>query len=316
MNKPLPLIVLFILSLLLASVGQAITVIDSTGTHTFSQSPKRVVTLSWAITENLLELGVTPLAIADVSAYRQWVVQPELPETVIDLGTRLEPNFERILSLKPDIILVEDDQASLVPTLRMIAPVLSFSTYRKDHDNYQAAENTFLQLAALFQKESLAQQKLRGLEQLLEKKAALLKAHFSHFSHFSHFKSTNGSSLPKVAAIRFTNASLLWVYGDNSMPQYALKKLGMLPALPQKASKWGVTQKKVIELGKINDGIVLYFEPSGPIGELFTSPLWQAMPFVKKNHYEAVAPVWSNGGPMSIGYIAEAITTALLKIEP
>ncbi|MDD7806022.1 MAG: iron-siderophore ABC transporter substrate-binding protein [Endozoicomonas sp. (ex Botrylloides leachii)] len=307
MNKLLLLILLCLLSLLLIFINYNITVKNSTASHTFKQPPKRVVALSWSITEDLLELGITPLAIADVTGYRQWVVHPKLPSNVIDLGARQEPNLERLASLKPDVILVDGEQASLVRTLHKIAPVLSFSTYQKDHDNVLAAKNVFLRLADLFQRQALAQQRLHQLDQSLAKKAALLKA---------HFMVGNRSSLPKVVSIRFNNASLLWVYGDNSMPQYALKKLGMEPALPEKSSKWGVTQRKVIALAKINNGIVLYFEPVGAVGDLFTSPIWQAMPFVKKKHYSAVAPVWSYGGLMSIGYIANGITAALLKIEP
>jgi iron complex transport system substrate-binding protein len=40
---------------------------------------KRIVALNWEAAENLLELGITPLAVADADDYRRWVAQPCCP---------------------------------------------------------------------------------------------------------------------------------------------------------------------------------------------------------------------------------------------
>jgi len=44
-------------------------------------------------------------------------------------------------------------------------------------------------------------------------------------------------------------------------------------------------------------------------------PLWQQLPFVRKGRVAAVQPVWTYGGPLSIEYIAKAITEALLELN-
>lgn len=50
--------------------------------------------LEWLPAERLLVLGVMPLGVAEIPNYRLWVAEPQLPESVIDVGFRTEPNME------------------------------------------------------------------------------------------------------------------------------------------------------------------------------------------------------------------------------
>lgn len=300
----------FILMLAICSItvgiqtqAQTITIEDSLGQHRFEKIPQRVIALDWTSVENLIELGVTPLAMADTKDYQTWVRVPALPDSIIDVGTRDAPNLERIAQLKPDVIIVGGMQQSLLPKLRPIAPVLVFDGYSKGHNNYQAARRIFMQQARLFDKQALAQQKLAAKDRRIADLKTQLRAHFKH-------------SLPKVTTIRFNNTALAWVYGDNSMPQYALQQLGISPAMPLPATQWGLMQKQIIELGKIDDGIVLYFEPFNQKDKLFNTALWKAMPFVRQQRFAAVPATWTYGGPMSVLYLAEAMSEPLLAMEP
>lgn len=289
--------------LFFSSANAAITIKDSLASHTFEQAPQRVIALDWASVENLIELEITPIAIADTADYRTWVMQPPLPDNIIDVGTRDAPSLERIAQLQPDLIVIGGHQAGLKDKLQKIAPVLLFDGYNRNQNNYEAAYWIFLELAKLFDKQALAEQKLAIKAQRIELLKSKLNAHFNN-------------QLPKVAPIRFNNSALLWVFGDNAMPQYALELLGIDPALPQPASAWGVTQKKVVELAKVDDGVVLYFEPFDQKQKLFNTPLWKAMPFVRQQRLAAVPPTWTYGGPISVQYLAEAMTEQLLKMEP
>ena len=155
---------LILIATLLGGTGvaaaDAITIEDSLGTHTFEQTPQRVVALDWTSVENLIELGLTPLAMADTADYRTWVMRPELPNGIVDVGTRDAPNIERIARLKPDLIIVGGHQRGLLSKLNPIAPVLAFNAYSRDHNNYQASRRIFMQLATLFGKQTLAEEKL------------------------------------------------------------------------------------------------------------------------------------------------------------
>ena len=129
---------------------------DSRGEQVLDSIPQRVVALNWDLAEQLIELGVTPVAITDTAGYREWVVQPALSSDIEDVGTRAEPNFEKIAAVKPDVILVASPQADLIPQLEKIAPVLYFQTYSADHDNSLMAINNFEAIALVLGKEKVA----------------------------------------------------------------------------------------------------------------------------------------------------------------
>ena len=66
----------------------------------------RIAALSWEPAEHLLQLGITPLTVADAADYRDWVVHPTLPAEVVNVGSRTEPNLERLAQLHPELILI------------------------------------------------------------------------------------------------------------------------------------------------------------------------------------------------------------------
>ncbi len=301
--KTLIMLTLILIHTTLGAQPHTIIIEDSLGQHTFQQIPQRVIALNWAVTENLIELDVTPLAMSDVDGYKTWVRQPTLPADLIDVGTRDAPNLELISQLKPDLIIAGGMQRNLLAKLRPIAPVLLFDGFNKDHNNYQAAQHIFLQKAKLFDKQALAEQKLATKHARITELKNQLATHFNH-------------QLPKVTTIRFNNTALAWVFGDNAMPQYALEQLGITPAMPLPATQWGLMQKRITELSVIDNGIVLYFEPFAQRDKLFATPLWQAMPFVRQQRFAAIPATWTYGGPMSVLYLAEAMAEQLLTMTP
>ncbi|MGP6248994.1 ABC transporter substrate-binding protein, partial [Aeromonas salmonicida subsp. salmonicida] len=112
----------------------------------------RIATVDWTIAETLLALGVTPLAVGDVSAYRAWVGEPLLPADVVDIGLRAQPNRELLAELKPDRILISPLAAPLAPTLSRIAPVQSIALYDPQTDLWQRLHEATLTIAALVNK--------------------------------------------------------------------------------------------------------------------------------------------------------------------
>jgi ABC-type Fe3+-hydroxamate transport system substrate-binding protein len=264
---------------------------------------KRVIALSWALAEMVLELGETPLAIADVEGYRTWVERPLLPEAVKDVGLRREPSLERIAELEPDLILASDDQLDLVPRLEEIAPVLYFDAFSEDHDNYAFARRAYLELAKALSKGDYAAQQLARLDEDLAGLRERLEAHF-------------GSALPKVTPVQFMDEATVRVHAENSMAQYALEATGLEHGFPQPPSAWGFALKKVEDLAAIEEGFLLHIEPFPDADRLFGQPLWNFMPFVREGRFGAIRPTWTFGGPFSVGYLAEGITEALLKLQP
>ncbi|BES69237.1 iron-siderophore ABC transporter substrate-binding protein [Marinobacter nanhaiticus D15-8W] len=296
-------LVVLSLGLLASFQTLAVTVTDARGEHTFDSVPQRIVTISWAMTENALELGIEPVGVADIEGYTTWVVRPPIPEGVADIGKRQEPSIERLAELEPDVIILSNGQEGLVDKLSQIAPVLYFDAFSAEQDNAETARDIFMEMARLFGKEALAREKLNAMDAEFGELESKLHAHF-------------GETLPEVTGVRFFNQAIALVYGSNSMSQAALNKMGIQPAMTVPASQWGFAQRKIIELSKIKDGALLYFKPAPGVEDLFDSPLWQAMPVARAGRVAPVESTWSYGGALSVLYLARAQTEALLTIDP
>lgn len=95
----------------------------------------RIAALSWEPAEHLLQLGITPLTVADAPDYRTWVVRPQLPSEVLNTGSRTEPNLEQLAQLRPELILITPLLEDMRAPLERIAPVLSYGDYSQHQDN-------------------------------------------------------------------------------------------------------------------------------------------------------------------------------------
>ncbi len=263
--------------------------------------PQRIVALSWEAAENLLELGLTPLAVADADDYRQWVVRPRLPAQVPSAGSRLEPNLELLASLKPQLIIISPTLLPMRASLQRIAPVLNIDAYQPGQDHAQAAERILLQLGRVLGRQPQAQQRLQQLEQGFASLRRQLQAH-------------GAAAWPTVQVIRFANPSMVYVYGSNAMPVLALRRLGLRTTGQPAPSVWGVSQQRVGQLLALRQDIVLYQQPFAAASQLFASPLWQGLPFVRQQRFAAVAPAWSYGGAASLLYLAQGMTAAMLQL--
>lgn len=73
--------------------------------HAAAVDTQRIVALEWLPVELLLALGITPYGIADIPNYKLWVSEPPLPDSVIDVGLRTEPNLELLTEMKPSFLL-------------------------------------------------------------------------------------------------------------------------------------------------------------------------------------------------------------------
>ncbi len=297
---------LLLLGLLISTTSSAwanLTVTDSIGDHELTGIPKRAAVLDWSLMEQVIELGVLPIAVTDADSYRDWVVKPAIPQQAENVGTRAEPNLEKIAALKPDIILITGSQKDLKPRLEQIAPVLLYTNFSASDAQADVAIQQFKQLAHVFGKEALADKKLAQMDQRFTELRKQLSTHF-------------GTPLPETLVMRFADTKSTFIYTQDSMAYYVVQRLGLKPAMVEPPKQWGIVQKPLSDLRNIQDGFVLYIEPFNEEKKLKSSVLWKAMPFVRKQHVNSVASVWSYGGAMSLMYTAEAITDSLLEMAP
>ncbi|MDN2483491.1 iron-siderophore ABC transporter substrate-binding protein [Vibrio agarivorans] len=292
-------------ALLLLTVSSSVlaqhTVMDSRGEQVLDSIPQRVAALNWDIAEQVIELGIAPIAMPDIKGYNEWVVKPAVPAETQDIGTRVEPNYAALRALKPDVIIIASPQKDLESRLSQIAPVLYYQTFSEQHNNAQAAITNFKHIAQALGKTEEAESKITFMNERIEQLNIALDSAFS-------------GNKPHVSSFRFASTTSVYLYGGNSIPQYALEKLGFEAAIEKPDTQWGITQVRITELSQIGNNIALYFEPLEQKEQLERSVIWQNMPFVKAQKVNAVEPVWSYGGAMSILYNAEAIAAALLEV--
>uniref|UniRef100_UPI00356B69B3 iron-siderophore ABC transporter substrate-binding protein n=1 Tax=Vibrio parahaemolyticus TaxID=670 RepID=UPI00356B69B3 len=287
---------------MIARANADITVHDAYGAVTFEQVPQRVVVLNWDILEQVLALDIEPIAAPNLPGYRQWVVNPYAPESIEDIGTRAEPNLEKIASLKPDVILAASPQQDLIPLLRQIAPVVYLPNFSQNEAAAQTAIKHFRTLGALFDKQELAEQKLAKLNDSFKQLRDKIRQHYS--------------APLDVLVMRFSTPNSVLLSTENSTTDYVVEQLGLTNPIKVSARAWGIKQDRINHLQNLEQSYVLYVQPFPQESKLNSSPLWQAMPFVKKQRVNSVKAVWAYGGAMSLQYMAEAITDSLIELAP
>lgn len=90
-------------------------------------NPHRIVALEWLPVELLLALGITPYGVADIPNYNLWVNEPKIPDSVIDIGLRTEPNLELLTQMKPSYLVWSAGYGPSPETLARIAPGRGFA---------------------------------------------------------------------------------------------------------------------------------------------------------------------------------------------
>ncbi|MEM9605192.1 MAG: ABC transporter substrate-binding protein [Pseudomonadota bacterium] len=293
---------LFLLAVL-ALPAHGARVVDSQGERVFDAVPQRVVALSWSQVEQLISLDIAPVGVADPDGYNAWVVEPTLPAEVADVGQRHQPNFERIAELAPDVIVVSDDQIDFKKKLERIAPVVHFDSFSEDHDNVAFSRASYLALAELFERQTLAEARLDAQDARIAELAEAVQAHF-------------GGTLPKATVVRFLDRKRAAVYGDNGMTTHVMEAFGFESEYPIGPSTWGLAIKKVPDLGRVETGYLLHILPFDQQDRLFATRLWQSMPFAKHDRVVTLPSVWTYGGALSVGRIAELIADAMLAVSP
>ncbi|MEF1289677.1 iron-siderophore ABC transporter substrate-binding protein [Vibrio sp. M260118] len=291
-----------LLSLFVSSVAHAATIAnDSTSSQQFEQTPKRVVVLNWDLLEQVLTLGVIPVGAPEIESYRLWVVNPEAPSSITDIGSRSEPNLELIASLKPDVILAASPQKDLLPILKQIAPVVYLPNFTENEDAAKNAIAHFKTIAKLLDRQQKAELQLAQIEQRFAELREKLAQHYALNSD--------------LVVMRFSTLNSVFLYSDNSSTQFVVSKLGFNNPIHVEPRAWDIKQTRINTLQNIDDGYVLYVLPFPQKEKLTNARLWQALPFVEKGHVNSVRSVWNYGGAMSLLYLAEAITDSLIELK-
>jgi ABC-type Fe3+-hydroxamate transport system substrate-binding protein len=290
---------------------EAVTIQGTNGEVTLDKPAKKVVVLEWTYAENLLALGIQPAGMADIKEYGNYVnIEPQLDDTVADVGGRQEPNLEAIAALEPDLIIgVSFRHDAMLADLEEIAPTVIFNPYPEDEsiDLYQEMETTFNEMAKAVGKEAEAEKVLADLEATYEEKA-------------KEIEEANLKTKDTILTLAYTGAAApeIRVFTPNSMASIIMEKIGLTNAhQPDQFEVFGSSTFNVEGLTKYENANYLYTVPDEDNiydNQLKGNKVWENLAFVKENRtYDLGADTWLYGGPLSAKTLVNQITDVLVS---
>jgi len=270
------------------------------GTLTLDKTPERVIALNWAATEALLLLGVTPIGVADRDGYNAWVREPELPEGVANVGTRVAPSLEAIAELKPDLIVTSSEMAPAANLLERIAPTYVVSVYKQGSRPFEKASSMLTTLGEMLNREERAKSVLNDIDQTLQAQR--------------HRLENSGLTDRPVALVNFLDDRHVRVYAPNGLFQRALNALGLENAWPHSGNYWGFSVVGLEALAPYQDSRIVVISPTLPglSDTLANSPFWTYLPPVQRDQVYQIDPVWPFGGVFPVKRLATLLADGLL----
>ncbi|MFG6113862.1 ABC transporter substrate-binding protein [Halobacillus sp. MO56] len=262
------------------------TIKHAMGETTIEEKPERVVILTNEGTEALLALGVKP-----VGAVKSWTGDPwydhisDQMEGVEVVGDESNVNIEKILELKPDLIIGNKmRQEDIYDKLNKIAPTVFAETLRGEW------QTNFMTYSKALNKEEEGQQLIDEYDQRLE-----------------DFANKAGDKLDqKVSVVRFMPDHVR-IYHKDSFSGVILDQIGFKRPESQQANDF--MEKATKERIPAMDGDVLFhftYETGDGAAnkvkeEWMTDPLFQNLEVVKQdNVHEVSDAIWNTAG----GYLA------------
>ena len=257
---------------------------------------ERIVALEWLPVELMLALGVTPYGVADIPNYRMWVNEPVLPDSVIDVGLRTEPNLELLTQMKPSMLVWSAGYGPSPKILARIAPGRSFA-FSDGKQPLEQARRSLLEMAELLNKQDVAHRHLAEFDAYIDS----LKPRFA----------SRGER--PVLIMSLLDPRHMLVFGPNCLFQEILDRLGVKNAWQGETNFWGSTVVGIDRLAAYKDVDVLcfYHGNAADMRQLAATPLWQAMPFVRANRVQNVPAVWFYGATLSAMNFARILDNAL-----
>ena len=253
------------------------------GSPASAAAAPKIVSLDYAAAETLLSMGITPAGVQSSDRWDRWVVEPELPRSVVNVGQDLVVNLEVVASLRPDLIITTPYTDTLRNRLEAIAPVYMVSVYDQTGTPLANAYRETLELGRLADSSSEA--------------AAFLAAADAEFEALRLELAKKNQ--PPVALVNFMDDRHVRVYGASGLYQDVLNKLGLENAWTRPTNYWGFATVGLEELARSAppEMHLIAFEPivDDIKPTLESSPIWRSMPVVLEGNFEVFPAVLTFG---------------------
>jgi iron complex transport system substrate-binding protein len=254
--------------------------------------PKRVVVLD--VLDNALALGIKPIGAAAYDDGSFFTDLPEQAEGIAKVGLGGQPNLEKLLSLKPDLILGIDWYGDIYNLLSKIAPtVFAKST---DGIDWKIWFNTYAEALGKTEK---AQEILSNYDRRI-----------------AQFRQQMGDkrSQTKVSVVMFWDG--VRIYMKKSFSGGILSDIG-LPRPPEQ-DKDKVNEDISLELIPKMAGDTIFLmigDRAAELDRFAKNPLWSQLEAVKQGRvYKVKARTWLAGyGPVAANKVLDDLFKYLLE---
>lgn len=271
----------------------------------FAGEPQKgIATLDWTVAETLIALGEKPVAVGDVESYQKWVKEPALPDSVKDLGIRLQPNPEQLLILshsleaQPLHFINSGFYASVTPLLAQFSPQVDIVDFYREGDAWQNILTASEKVAELIGKPQAFQQLHQGYLQKIEQIRPLVQPYTDR----------------PILLVQFIDTRHLRIYAKNSPFGAVLSQLGFENAWNGSQNHWGFEVIEVTQLAKLPQNsrfVVVKPYPANITSALKYNIIWQKLTMAKD---PLILPeVWTFGGIPSAQRFAETLANGLLN---
>lgn len=292
------------------TVADTREVASANGPVTIPTQPERIVT-DWATFDNLVSLGFDLKRVAGIMELSWFLdnptLSPRLTQAAKDAGiaaapARYEPDFEALAKLRPDVILVAEDQAPRdgMDKYQAIAPVLAYKV-EGGGKSFESWKGALRATASVLGGEYPT--KAADYIGAFERRAAAFKTE-------------------QAAKLRGLKVSLggasedgLWLsLGDRNIGTNVIKELGLVRPAAQTAlqpDEYGSVQLSHERMAVLDADILFLELRQEKLGVLETNPLWKGLSVVKNKRYHLVGNYWEFG---SAGAANDVLTDIIRAI--
>lgn len=260
-------------------------------------NPQRVINLAPDNLANCWALGIRPIA----SPHPVNFPLPKYLQGKIDqvesVGGYVDPNLEKILRLKPDLIISGSELTGIYKLLSHIAPTVVIRT------DTASWIDIFDELATVLDKEEVGKQLLNQYWRRVETLKAALGAR---------------RKMMEVSVANTSSEYGIWAYGEGHFSGSVLKDIGLQRPKSQRVNLGyinNISQEKLSDI----DGDVLFFvswereDDRKTLEKLKQNPLWSQLEVVQKNKVYVVGTHWHNSDIYAIDAILDDLEKYLVN---
>lgn len=277
------------------------------GNTCIPRNPQRVVALAGDSLANSWALGIRPIASTYVPGFPIPKYLQGKVDIVESVGAYNNPNLEKILRLKPDLIISGSELKGIYKQLSYIAPTVVLNTPYPSPPWTDMLE----ELAAILDKEEVSKQLINKYWQRVEKLKQALDI---------------GAGSPKENRRKNREVSIantsseygIWSYGEKHFSGSVLKDIGLQRPKSQRGDFFyieNISKEKISDI----DGDVLFFaswereDDKKTLEKLKQSPLWGQLKVFQQNKVYFVGMHWHSSDIFAINAILDDLEKYLVN---